>query len=167
MRVRGRRMRAMAMLCLVGCGGSAQACRPKVAIAADPVLFEQGVDGRGFFARVDAKTAGLDHRTLAALVKEAEATGSDALIVVKDGRVVIERYFGHPVGAIETMSVTKSVVGLAIAQLVEDGKIASLDDPMSTWFADWRMGPKARRYASPYPHSCLWIGPRDRCEQAH
>jgi len=86
---------------------------------------------------------GLDEGLLAALIEEAEETESDALIVIKDGRTVVERYFGREVGAIETMSVTKSIVSLAIGLLVDEGRIESVDAPLSTWFPEWSEGDKA------------------------
>jgi CubicO group peptidase (beta-lactamase class C family) len=85
---------------------------------------------------------GLDPAVIDGLVIEAEASGSDALLVIVDGRTVVERYFGRPRAPIETMSVTKSVVSLAIGLLVEEGRIASLDAPLSTWFPTWKQGRK-------------------------
>lgn len=57
---------------------------------------------------------------------------------------MVERYFGNPRAPIETMSVTKSIVSLAIGMLIADGKIASIDAPVSTWYPEWKKGPKAR-----------------------
>jgi len=88
--------------------------------------------------------AGLDPHVIDGLVREAEATGSDALLVVVDGHTVVERYFGEPRTPIETMSVTKSIVALAIGMLIADGRIASLDAPLSTWLPEWRKGRKAK-----------------------
>lgn len=85
----------------------------------------------------------LDEGVLAALIEEAERTESDALIVIKDGRTVVERTFGREVGPIETMSVTKSVVSLAVGLLLDEGKTESLEAPLSTWFPDWAEGDKA------------------------
>jgi len=77
-------------------------------------------------------------------VRECEETKSDSLIVIKDGRLIAERYFGVPRAPIETMSITKSVVSLAIGMLIAEGKIASLDAPVSTWFPEWKKGLKAK-----------------------
>jgi len=64
------------------------------------------------------------------LVKGAEKSHSDALVVWKDGKSVGEWYFGKPTAKIEAMSATKSVVNLAIGKLITDGKIKSVDQPV-------------------------------------
>ncbi|MBI5534226.1 MAG: serine hydrolase [Deltaproteobacteria bacterium] len=87
---------------------------------------------------------GLDRARLDELVHEAEGNGSDSLVILKDGRVVVERYFGTVAAPIETMSVTKSVVSLAIGMLIDEGKIASVDAPVSTWFPEWKEGKRGK-----------------------
>jgi len=80
----------------------------------------------------------------AALVQRAEETHSDALVVRHNGRVVGEWCFGADSGPIQTMSCTKSVVGLAIGALIDDGAIASLDQPVYDFYPEWRQGAKQR-----------------------
>lgn len=89
------------------------------------------------------EAAGLDADAVDGLVREAEASGSDSLLVLVDGHTVVERYFDEPRTPIETMSVTKSVVALAILMLIADGRIESVDAPMSTWLPGWKKGKKA------------------------
>ncbi|WP_310395675.1 serine hydrolase [Hymenobacter sp.] len=84
----------------------------------------------------------IDARALAALVQAAEASHSDALVVLKDGQLVGEWYFGHPIGPIEAMSDTKSVLSLAVGSLVREGKIASVDEPVSSFYPEWKQGRK-------------------------
>ncbi|HEY3356197.1 MAG TPA: serine hydrolase [Polyangia bacterium] len=113
--------------------------------AAPPApLFEPGLAEEGFLARADPRTAGLDRGALEALIRDAEATRSDALIVIKDGRVVLERTFGRPTGLLPSMSVTKSIVSIAVGLLLHEGKISSVDAPLGTWFPEWRQGPRAK-----------------------
>lgn len=81
---------------------------------------------------------------LHALGRRAEAAGSDALIVMQDGKVVFESYFGKPRRPIELMSATKSIVSLAVGKLIETGKITSLDQPVCEFFPEWRQGRKQR-----------------------
>src|SRR5690606_6555270 len=88
--------------------------------------------------RGDAASLGFDLDVLDAIVREAERTKSDSLVIIKDGRIAVERYFGKPRGPIETMSMTKSVVSIVIGMLIAEGKIASLDAPLSTWFVEWK-----------------------------
>lgn len=75
------------------------------------------------------------------LVAEAERRSSAALVGLKDGKPIAEWY--GPMGDVplETMSVTKSVVGLLVARAVADG-VLRLNDPVSRWFPQWRDGPK-------------------------
>jgi CubicO group peptidase (beta-lactamase class C family) len=145
---------------LVGCAGAparsptaAPAVREEAPVAAAPSVV---ADAPAAPVRIDPDLpasawpvatpadAGLDAQVVDALLREAEATGSDALLVVVDGRTVIERYFGEARAPIETMSVTKSVVAIAIGMLVDEGRIASLDAPMSTWLPGWNKGRKAK-----------------------
>ena len=53
---------------------------------------------------------GSDAAALKALVDRARETGSDALVVMHQGRLVVDETFGKPGGRIEAMSATKSVV---------------------------------------------------------
>jgi CubicO group peptidase (beta-lactamase class C family) len=89
-----------------------------------------------------AEAAGLDLAALARLRERAEQTGSNSLVVMVDGVVVVEEYFGEPREPIEAMSATKSIVALAIGRLIDDGKIASLDAPVHTFFPEWNQGRK-------------------------
>jgi CubicO group peptidase (beta-lactamase class C family) len=107
-----------------------------------PLRFEPGVPAANFFPR-DPEGGGLDAVVLAKLIREAEQSRSDAVIVMRDGKVLVERYFGGPSGPILTMSVTKSIVSLAIGLLIAEGKIASVDAPLSTWFPEFKEGKKA------------------------
>jgi CubicO group peptidase (beta-lactamase class C family) len=40
--------------------------------------------------------------------------------------------------------VTKSVVSLAVGELIEDGKIPNPNTPLSAWFPEWTVGKKER-----------------------
>jgi CubicO group peptidase (beta-lactamase class C family) len=115
----------------------------KDAAIASPPLIDDELPAGSWPATTPA-AAGLDPHVIDGLVREAEATGPDALLVVVDGHTVVERYFGEPRTPIETMSVTKSVVALAIGMLIEDGRIASIDAPLSTWLPEWKKGRKAK-----------------------
>jgi CubicO group peptidase (beta-lactamase class C family) len=82
--------------------------------------------------------AGLKRDAVAKLVEAAERTDSDSLLVIHRDRVVVARSFGHAQEPLELMSVTKGFAGLAIGFLIDEGKISSLDAPMSTWFPEWK-----------------------------
>ena len=81
-------------------------------------------------------------QALERLKARAEAEGSDAVVVVKDGRLIADWDFGKKRGPIEAMSATKSVVSLAIGRLIDQGKIKSLDQPVSDFFPEWKQGRK-------------------------
>lgn len=93
--------------------------------------------------RGDVAQSGLDAQALAKLLAEAERQHSTAVVILKDGKVVAEKYrdgySGEPTVA---MSASKSVVNLAVGRLVAEGKL-SLQTPISTIFEEWKAGPKA------------------------
>ncbi|MEI9810692.1 MAG: serine hydrolase domain-containing protein [Bacteroidota bacterium] len=78
------------------------------------------------------------------LLKRAAATHSEAVIIYKDNKIVTEKYFGigKPGTKVETMSCTKSIVGLAVACMLSDGLIDSLDIPVSQYYPEWKQGQK-------------------------
>lgn len=121
---------------------------PVVAVVPPPppraVLFESDVTFDAEWPKGDATALGFDGPALDRLIEAASETRSDSLLIVKDGKVVVERYFGKPRGPIETMSMTKSIVSIVIGILIGEGKIASVDAPLSTWLPDWDRGPKAK-----------------------
>jgi CubicO group peptidase (beta-lactamase class C family) len=107
-------------------------------------LFEPDLPPDGFLPRATPAQVGLDAAALDKLVKVAETQRSDALIVIKDNQVVVERSFGKSRDPIELMSVTKSVVALAIGLLLDEKKLTSVDQPLSTWYPEWKDGPRAK-----------------------
>lgn len=78
------------------------------------------------------------------LLTKAEETHSEALIIYKNNELVVEKYFGigQADKKIESMSCTKSIVGLAVACLLTDGLIKSLDTPISDYYPEWKQGQK-------------------------
>lgn len=78
---------------------------------------------------------------LGLLLERAQATGTDELAVAWCDHVY-EWRSGRGAGPIHTMSVTKSVVGLTIGRLVTLGKLSSVDEPVHTFFPEWRQGRK-------------------------
>jgi CubicO group peptidase (beta-lactamase class C family) len=106
--------------------------------------FEKGLTFDGYFPKGDAETLGMDGAELNALVREASKNDTDALVVLRDGKVVVERTFGRPPGPIHVMSVTKFVAAFAVAMLLEDKKIASIDEPLSKWFPEWTNGRRVK-----------------------
>jgi len=95
------------------------------------------------FEKVDPKAAGIDPAALERLVKRAEETHSDALVILRDGKLVGDWRFGKPAGPIEAMSVTKSIVNLAIGRLVTTGKLR-IEEPVATFYPQWKGTPKEK-----------------------
>ena len=82
-------------------------------------------------------------RALCALVDEAHASNSDALLVTRGGEPVVEWYGDEGPRRIQLMSITTPIAALAIGRLILDGRLEGLDTPLSTWFPEWRQGRKA------------------------
>src|SRR5690625_494296 len=78
---------------------------------------------------------------LQALLTRALATHTDALALHWRGKRQVWALGSAP-GPIETMSVTKSVVGLVIGRMVTLGHLASIDEPVHSLFPEWRQGRK-------------------------
>jgi CubicO group peptidase (beta-lactamase class C family) len=78
------------------------------------------------------------------LVDDAQKSGANALVVWQGGRVVTEQYFGTPPHPEPLMSASKSIVALAVAKLIEEGRIESFDQLVSDFYPEWKQGLKAR-----------------------
>lgn len=80
---------------------------------------------------------------LTTLVQEARDTRSSALVILQDGRPLVNDTFdGLGDRPIETMSVTKAVVSLLIGRAVTLGFLQDVDQPVSLWFPEWKQGQK-------------------------
>ena len=86
----------------------------------------------------------IDPAALEQLLERAKASESDALVLVLDGKTIGAWYFDRPVGPIEAMSATKSVVALAFGLLIAEKKLDSLDAPVARWFPEWNQGRKSK-----------------------
>jgi CubicO group peptidase (beta-lactamase class C family) len=86
--------------------------------------------------------ASLDSAALQRLLRSAGAAHSDAIVIRKDGEQVGAWTFGKPRRKIEAMSATKSIVSLAIGRLVTTGAIRSVDEPVFTFYPEWKQGRK-------------------------
>lgn len=83
----------------------------------------------------------VDEAKLTDFVQKTVDSGSDSLIVIKNGRIIVEKYFGNPIQVETVQSVTKSISSLLIGILLGEGKIPSLDEPLSTWYPTWKTSP--------------------------
>jgi CubicO group peptidase (beta-lactamase class C family) len=79
-----------------------------------------------------AAEAGLDPAKLEAAAELAAAGASDSLLVIHDGRLVVERYWNGKTArdVQQTYSGTKSLYALLIGRAIERGYISGLDQPL-------------------------------------
>jgi CubicO group peptidase (beta-lactamase class C family) len=139
---------AISML-LWGCGGadgqeqeSSQAA--DTAAALDPAYFDPGLPADTPFPRANPDPSKVDIAALRGLLAQAAEQKSDAVVIAQDDVIITEKYFGNGPKLATVMSITKSVVSLAVGALVDDGKIAGVDVPLSTWFPEWNTPPKSQ-----------------------
>jgi CubicO group peptidase (beta-lactamase class C family) len=83
----------------------------------------------------------IDPRALAKLVADARTRDSDELVIEQHGRRVGDWRFTSARTPIETMSITKSVLSLAVGSLIDRGKLR-LDEPVHHFFPVWDHGTK-------------------------
>ncbi len=98
----------------------------------------------GFWKKAEPATLGLDPRAVERHRGHAQRSGADAVLVVYKGRIVSEWYSAHYREPIYTMSSVKSWTGLLVAMLIADGKIKSVDDPISDYLPEWKEEEKAK-----------------------
>ncbi|EIM02412.1 6-aminohexanoate hydrolase [Rhodanobacter thiooxydans] len=83
------------------------------------------------------------NKALAQLLERGKQTHSNAVLVLQDGHKLGHYYPDNKApGPIELMSVTKSVVALGIGQLLDQGRIKSLDQPVADFYPEWKQGLK-------------------------
>ncbi len=88
-----------------------------------------------------AAALAIDPGALEALKKRAAELDTDVLVVLVDGKVVLQTWLvGRPRKLISA-SVTKSVVAMAIGRLVTLGKLR-VDQPVADFYPEWRQGRK-------------------------
>lgn len=71
-----------------------------------------------------------------------DRTYTDALLVMKDGRIVYENYRNNSDERTRFIgwSMTKSLVSLLVGKALDEGKIASLDEPIETYLPELKGG---------------------------
>lgn len=75
-----------------------------------------------------------------ALLDSLKHYKTTAFVVVKEGKILHEEYFdeGSDTMRSNSFSMAKSIVSLLIGCLLEDGKIKSLDQPVSDFLPEWK-----------------------------
>ncbi len=129
-----RRFGLACLLSVLGCApvqsGAAPSESPAVATAQAPREQVPPCAREGFSVG-DPTTHGIAPEAVQAFVARAKAEHSTALIIAVDGTIVVEEYFGQdPDRATIAMSVTKSIVAVALGIAVAQGWLA-LDEPLA------------------------------------
>ena len=89
---------------------------------------------------------GRDPDAIGEAARLAESKNAAALLVVHNGRIVLERHWhGHRPGDwTNSASMAKSITALLIGIALDEGKISSLDDPAAKWIPAWRNDSRRR-----------------------
>lgn len=140
---------------VLGLGACADGAQHSTADASVLSGADAACDAAGW-ERAAPEAAGLDPRRLADMT-EAIRTGGEyrnihAVLIVRDGRLVFEEYFsgederrgtplGHVVFTPETLhdirSVSKAVVGALVGIAIDQGLVASADQPLLDFFPEY------------------------------
>ncbi|WP_251006342.1 serine hydrolase [Stenotrophomonas sp. ISL-67] len=74
--------------------------------------------------------------------RNARAAHSDAVLLRQDGKKLLELKPAAGQERVHLMSATKSVLAFAIVLLLDDEKLASIDEPVSSLYPEWKQGRK-------------------------
>ncbi len=76
----------------------------------------------------------------------ADEQDSMALIIVRHGQVELEKYWpGYDRSSLfNPQSMSKTLLGMAVGIALADGKIDSVDDPISQYLDEWRDDPRGQ-----------------------
>lgn len=81
-----------------------------------------------------------DELTVEECASRARGMGSRALLVMYDGRVALERYFvaDDAQTLLPATVIARPIAAMAAGLTISDGRVPSLDAPVSTWLVEWR-----------------------------
>jgi CubicO group peptidase (beta-lactamase class C family) len=131
-----RRAAALALLALLlpACGGG----------GTDDSGIPAPVDEANVWNRADPADLGVDEAALARADDRipVESPYLRSLLVVRDGLLVFERYYGGGAAdqVLPVYSITKSVVSTVVGIALADGKLESVDQRLAEFFPDYAKG---------------------------
>ena len=102
------------------------------------------ITGDDFWQSADPASLGLNVKALGLHGDLCTKTGADACLVIYKGKLVQERYYRTYRAPIIAMSSTKSITGILVGMLIDDGRIKSLDEPVCTYVKEWCEGQKGK-----------------------
>ena len=116
--------------------------------AARPIVFRptdvvKGADG-GDLPFVDADSWAIAPRAIDAAINHASLRNTDAIIVVQNGRVEIERYWGSATRdtVYNGSAVSAVTAALLVGIAIDEGHIKSVDDPIGDYLPEWKGDPR-------------------------
>lgn len=114
----------------------------KAVVAAGLMLAPSACQAASMFQQSNAPSEGINEVAFNKLLRRADETHTDALVILRNGKLVGEWYFGKIDHPIPIMSMTKSISSLGTGRLVDIGKIKSLDQPVYDFYPEWNQGRK-------------------------
>jgi CubicO group peptidase (beta-lactamase class C family) len=90
--------------------------------------------------------ATFDALTIEECANRARGMGSRALIVMHGGRLAMERYFvaDDPRSLLPATVIARPLLAMAVGVALADGRLQSLDAPVSTWLSEWQGDARGR-----------------------
>lgn len=76
------------------------------------------------------------------IVEKAKSTKSSSFLFIKNGQVLVN--LNSEEKPINSQSITKSITSLGIGILIDQGKIASVDQLLSEWYPEWADDPRGK-----------------------
>lgn len=92
----------------------------------------------------DPLQEGLDGPALKEMLEHAAKGRSDAVVVLKNGKVVVYERFGKEDAPVQLRSVTKVLTGTAVGMLLDQGALTGADAPVHPYLSGWEAGDKSR-----------------------
>ncbi|WP_394730081.1 serine hydrolase domain-containing protein [Altererythrobacter sp. GH1-8] len=109
---------------------------PVAEVAGDPQAYQLATP----------EEAGIAPTAIVAAEAWAKAQNSTALIVARDGRIVHERYWqgsGRDT-LFNPQSMSKTLTAMLVGTAIARGEIASVEEPISTYIAEWADDPRGQ-----------------------
>jgi len=102
------------------------------------------VKSDGFWQTADPASLGINVAALESHRQLCQRSGADACLVIRRGKIVQEYYSERYRFPMPAMSSTKSITGILVGMLIDDGKIKSIDEPVCTYIPEWCAGPRGK-----------------------
>ena len=98
----------------------------------------------GFWQTKDPAALGMNNPALENHQLLCERSGADSCLVIRRGKIVQEYYSSRYRMPMMAMSSTKSITGILVGMLIDDGKIKNIDEPVCAYLSEWCAGAKGK-----------------------